>query len=314
MHRLPHSDFINIPSINLADRTYHLCPFNQTAPEKELIESIRQFGILHPPILKQRKSNIIIVDGRKRILAARLVRPDDKIMCLVIPEEAEEEFAYKLIVEETSCGRQLSLVEQATLFDNFLKLKPVEDALPLLEKLGYKPQKHILDELVSLLTLSSATLLAIHKGIILPKSARKMRKLSAEDQELLVQLISSLHLGGSKQHKLIDYCTELIMRTNIPLKKLLHEFIADDIQDNNKNIPQQSAALLMWLHKKCFPRSTKAEDEFRKSVAGLCLPEHIHIDHQPSFEDDSVTLSVKFPDLKTVHKALPEILEIARNS
>lgn len=312
MHRLPHPDFINIASIDLADPTYLLCPFNQTGPEKELIESIRHFGILHPPILKQQKNNIVIVAGRKRILAARLVRPGDKIMCLVIPEEVEEEFSYKLIVEETSCGRLLSLVEQATLFDNFLKLKPVEDALPLLVKLGYKPQKHIVDELVSLLTLGTATLLAIHNGIILPKSARKMRKLSTEDQELLVQLICSLHLGGSKQHKLIDYCTELIMRTNMPLRKLLHEFITGDIPDNNKNIPQQSSALLMWLHKECFPRSTKAEDEFRKAVTGLRLPDHIQLEHSPSFEDDSVTLSVKFPDLKTVHKVFPEILEITR--
>jgi hypothetical protein len=235
-------------------------------------------------------------------------------LCWLIPEKTDEQNVYQLIVEETLCGGHLSLIEQAKLFADFLAFAQTDEALPLLARLGHKPQKHVLDELVSLLTLSAATLIAVHRNIIPLSSVRKIRRLSPPDQDVLVQIISSLNLGGSKQHKLIDYCTELAVRTKIPLKDLLGEFITVDAPDNHENIPQKAAALLLWLHKQCFPKSTEAEDEFKKSVARLRLPDHIRLEHSPAFEDDRVTLAVNFPDMKAVNKLLPEILRITDKS
>lgn len=310
MHPLSHYDLVLITLIDFIDRTYFLGPYLQEPPDDELVSSIRQFGLLHPPILKQKDDGFLIVTGRNRLLAKQLAGSDKKIMCIIIPEEVKEEFAYELIVEATLYNHHLSLIEQATLLNNFLRLRPVEDALPLLAKLGHKPQKHLLDAIVSLLTLPAATQAAVHAEIIPLKTARRLQKLSHQDQESLVHLITSLHLGGSKQQKLIEYGTELTMRANVPLNKLLHVFLASADQTKHENIPQKAAALLKWLHRQCFPRTTQAEEEFRKIVAGLRLPDHLQLEHSPSFEEDRVKLSVNLPDLQTVNKLLPEIVKI----
>ncbi|MDW7773988.1 MAG: hypothetical protein SCH71_13960 [Desulfobulbaceae bacterium] len=302
--------FIAIDSIDLADRTYHLSPFEPISPDNALFESIRQFGVLHPPIIKQKYNSFIVAAGRKRIMAAGQVRPGEKIMCLLIPEGAADQYVYHLLVEDTLCGGNLSLAEQARLFADLLASSPVNDVLPLLAKLGHKPQVYMLEGIVSLLSLHPAVLAAVHRGVIQLKAARNIRKLPPEDQEVLVQLITSLNLGGSKQNKLIDYSAELSLRTGEPLRELLQDFSAGHAAGGNENIPQRAAALLLWLHEKCYPRTTEAEDAFRKSVAALRLPDHMHLEHSLSFEEDNVSLSLLFPDMETVQEALPEILKI----
>ncbi|MCI5120964.1 MAG: hypothetical protein D3908_07225, partial [Candidatus Electrothrix sp. AUS4] len=61
--------FCHIPlqDINLSDRSYSLNPFHQS-PQDDLLESIHNLGILHPPLLLKKTDNsFIILSGRKRI-------------------------------------------------------------------------------------------------------------------------------------------------------------------------------------------------------------------------------------------------------
>lgn len=310
MQHTPYFDHRDINSIDLSDRTYRFSPLPETKPDDALMASIGQFGILHPPMLRQKGGNVIVASGRKRIMAARQLGLES-VLCLLIPETVDDRFLYSLLIEEAVYGSRLSLIEQARLFDRFLQNMPPGEALPLLKKLGHKPQKYILEELLSLLSLCQSAVSAVHLGKISLKTALKMQRLSTENQEVVAHIITSLSLGGSKQGKLIDYCTELIMRTNIPLRQLLGKFIADDEPANrDDNIPQKTGALLLWLHNQCFPRSVEADNAFKKSVAALNLPENVHLGHSPSFEEETVTLSVRLSDLDTARQVLPEILKI----
>ena len=311
MHFQPSFAHIDIASIDVADRTYVLGPVEHVYPENELVESIRQYGVLHPPIIKSKKTNYIIVSGRKRTLAAQRITTLKKLPCLVIPPEAPELYAYTLLLEDSISGERMSLIQQADLFQRILQFCHFENALPLLAKLGHKPQKYILDELLSLLSLSKDALMAVHRREILLKTARKMIKMSEADQKVIVQLIHSLRLGSSKQHKLVEYCTELIMRTGLPLNSLLHAFCPVDDPGGNPNVPQQAAALLAWLHKKCYPRTEEAETTFKQFAAQLHLPSNIQLEHSPSFEDDRMTLSVTFKDMNSLQQSLPEIIRIS---
>jgi len=310
VQKLPYFEAIDTASIDLADRTYSLTPFAPTAPEEALIESVRRFGILHPPIVKQKQNYFIAVTGRKRIAAARQVEAGGSVLCLLVPETTKESYIYELIVEENRFSEKFSVAEQAVLFDRLLKLRPVEALLPLLSQLGYKPQKFVLEELVSILSLPINTLRAVHDGTIPFKSTQKLRRLSPAGQEALMNIITSFHLGGSKQSKIIDYCIEIGMRTNLGPEKLFNEFFANEEPEQKENIPQRTAALLGWLHNKCFPGLTGAEDEFRRSVAQLHLPAHLQLKHTTSFEDDQVTLTVHFHDMETARRILPEIIKV----
>lgn len=240
-------------------------------------------------------------------MAMRKIKPNATIQALTLPPTAEKTDVLLLIAEQNSFRDKLSQAEQASFFKAYLEQKPLAEALPLLEKFGYKPQKHVLQSLLDLLKLDKSALIAVHEGTIALKAAPKLLKLASPDQKLLVEIIKSLHLGGSKQQKLLDYCTELLMRTNEPLSTLLTPFFEGDKLADTDNIPQKAGALITWLHKKCYPRSTVAEEEFKTSVNKLNLPNHIQLDHTPSFEDDKVILSVSFQNLQEAANSLSQL-------
>lgn len=310
MHTLFHPDTVKIESIDLTEHRYFLSPWEKIVPEDTLLKSIRRFGILHPPLVQLQGEKCIVVSGWKRILAAGQISSGGSIFCLVIPEETPESIIYELLVEDAVSGSGMSVVEQAMLLKKFLKVKPADAALPLLERLGHKPNVHTIEALTSVLALHKKTISAVHRGIIPLKTAQKMLQVSAPDQEILTRIITSLQLGGSKQNKLIEYSIEMGKRTDLPLDDLFEDFFKDRDFKQEENIPQRAAALLHWLQQKCFPGITKAEEDFRQSIAAMKLPQHLRLDHTVSFEDERITLSVQFPDMKTVRKKIPNIIKI----
>jgi len=307
-----HLQFIDPNTINLEDDTFTLFPYDNGNPGDTLVTSIRQFGILHPPIILQlEKNKHIILAGRKRIKAALELDRHREILCLCLPADTPGPQIFSIILEDALIGKQLSIVEQAVILEKAQAKCPQDEVLNMLKKLGHKPQKYILDTLIELLSLGSDALQAVHEGIIQQNNARKLLKLSAPDQKILVELITHLHLGGSKQKKLIELCTELIMRRKEALGTIINWFYPHRIMERNANIPQQTSALLDWLNKECYPKTSEAEANFERLVSQLNLPSHYRLQHSKSFEDDTVVLSINFTSFSSMQHLLPEIIKVS---
>lgn len=301
---------VRISSIDLRDTTYLLSPVEES-PDEALRVSIRTFGILFPPLLLERETDhFIIVSGRKRIQAALEVQDPDTLPCLIVPAGSPVLFVYTVLLEHSLIGGQISMAQQIAFFAGLLRTCPIEEALPLFGKLGHPPNRHKLDRLLSLRNLSVPALTALHEGVLSSNSAHKMVKLSSNDQDTLIDIITRLHIGGSKQQKLIELCTELIMRKNEDLRTILLPFLSRRETEQPENIPQQSAALLKWLQNENFPRSSAAEREFNRLVRQLELPPNVQVRHTPAFEDEAVTLCLDFPDPDSMREAWTRIRKI----
>lgn len=300
---------IRLTDIDIEDRTYTLNPCEEH-PGDTLLASINKFGILHSPILLAHKDTYIIITGRKRITAAIQSSPNEEITCHVLPPETDHKTICSFLLEATLSGRPLTVVEQINFFELFLQTSSSNDALPLLEKLGHKPQKHVLNSLLSLRSLENEALLALHNGIVPLKSGYQLLTFSTSDQKVLVRLITKLRLGGSKQRKLIELSKELLKRKDLPLEQIFTESPVPELEKVQDNIPQHATALLAWLQKKCFPKKTRAEDNFKQQVTSLNLPSNMDVKHTPSFEDDKMTLSIEFPNMNNLTQAVSEIKTI----
>jgi ParB family transcriptional regulator, chromosome partitioning protein len=305
-----HFRHVRISAIDLRDTTYLLSPAAES-PDAALRESIRTHGILFPPLLQEMEpDHFIIVSGRKRILAALEVTEADTLPCLVVPAGSSALSIYALLLEHSLIGGSLSTAQQIAFFAALLRSCSIEEALPLFKKLGHPPNSHQLVRLLTLRNLSAPALNGLHDGILSYNGALKMIMLSARDQSTLMDIITRLRLGGSKQQKLIELCTELIMRKNEDLGTILHPFFSRQEPGQPENIPQQSAALLKWLQNENFPRSSTAERKFSRIVRRLELPPNVHVRHTPAFEDDGVTLCLDFPDPDSMREAWTRIMKI----
>lgn len=294
-------------ALDLADRRYFLAPEDESPPPR-LVNSIREYGILHPPLVQQRDADrFTVVAGRKRVITAITILRWDSVPCIVVPSDCPTLHLYSYLLEQSLVGSPLSLVEQSTFFARLGETSSVEDILPLLAQLGHRPNKHQLDELLSLRQLTPAAQLALHRDILSYTVARKLLRLSPADQDTLVAMITRFQLGGSKQQKLIDLSLELQRRRNQRVQEIIVPLLNDLETAEQQNIPQQGSTLLAWLHQQCFPRSVNAEIEFRRQVEQLHLPPIMQIAHSPSFEDDSLSLVIRFADWDALRKRLTEI-------
>jgi hypothetical protein len=310
---------VRLQDINLADRHYSLNPFSQDL-EEGLLQSISNFGILHPPLLLEKQDHtFIVLSGRRRIAAylqinsaqeCQLARKKCHLTALIISSSEENPgnhcHLFTTLLQHQLLGKSLTVIEQAVFFQKATLVLEEQEILALLPILGLKAKPHIPGEFISLLDLDPAVQLGLHQGIISQRSGKKLSRFSPVDQKQLAKVIDKYQLGGSKQQKLIERFFQLTQREQISVEVLLDRWW-DREKDKQLNGPQKISSLLRWLERECQPRLTLAEEEFRKFTGQLQLPAGVRVDHSLSFEEEQVTLSMDFSRKEELARMWPQL-------
>ncbi|NOQ45302.1 MAG: hypothetical protein GQ559_01285 [Desulfobulbaceae bacterium] len=301
-------EHLAVKDIDHRDTTYQLSPAVSEPPDAELIKSIKQYGILHPPLVRHKQNHgYIVLSGKKRIIAAKQLG-FNAITCLIIHKNQTEHQAWELLLQHAGIGSQLSIIEQANFFKKTSVVLPEERILSYLPLLGYKSNPFKIREFTTLLSLEKSAIVALHEGCLHQKSGIKLASLSHLNQQQLIGLVREFHLGGAKQQKLIDYAIELIKREKgQSLSQIVKKWRQG--QQRSNNMPQLAASLFQWLHGMCFPRMVAAEEQFKVFSRSLHLPDGVQVHHTLSFEDDAVILSITFDGREALREGWLKIKE-----
>jgi ParB family chromosome partitioning protein len=302
---------LNISLIDFNDFSYALSPDREINPEKSLVESIAENGIIHPPAVKKTTAGTyVIVSGRKRLHAFRSIFPEEQsCFCIIFSETAPEIDVCSYLLEEIIIRRQLTPVEKGIFLRKVSSLideKSITDKF--LSRLGMPRDPMQITHGQMLLDLDAPLVRALHRGNLHESVAQDLLALSSDDRLAIYGVISALKLGVNYQKKLIMICRELAGREQKPIGSLLAE---DDVREilnhREANSPQKAKNLMNLLRRKYKPRSSQAEEEFNHFVSSLQLPENISVTHTPSFEDDLLTLAITVSDKKLLLKILSKI-------
>jgi ParB-like chromosome segregation protein Spo0J len=309
---------LEISSINFTDFSYSITPNGEVPSDDSLLESVSEFGILHPPVVKKVEQDLhVIVTGRKRIAAFRKVFSREKTCtCLVLPDQIPEIDIFSIKLEERLNRRELTPIERAIFLQKISSLVDIititEEFLP---RVNLPPDPFRYKQSMMLLDLEKPLINAIHQGIIKEETAKMLLSQSADDRLALTEIMLSLQPSASYQKKMVNICEELTGRENQTIAEILGDGeIKEIINHKNANPPQKMKNLMHYLSRKQMPRSSQAEDEFKRFSASMDLPENVTVDHTPYFEDDSVTLSINFPNRESVQKSLKKIKDAIRKS
>ncbi|WP_319548013.1 ParB N-terminal domain-containing protein [Desulfogranum marinum] len=276
-----------------------------TALDDTLLASIENFGIMQPLLVAETEGGggiFNLLSGFKRLQAA-ITFNILLVPCLVLSRQTELGELYQYIAQHKHLDNNVSPIEDALLLQQTQQHLADHETLPLLQIMGYKPNKHQFNELLSLLQLEKTAMISIHKGKLTLKTGKKLNKLSQVDQHLLVSLIDKYHFGGSKQHNFVQMVIELSKRRQCSIEQVLSTCDQQNITDA-KNIPQQGNQLLDFLQHQCSPELFKAEKAFQLRIHQLQLPEHFQLQHSASFEKDSCNLSITFDDIHALESKL----------
>lgn len=304
MNHSPSFQLLEPEKIHTHSDVFHLI-HESSALDETLLSSVKTFGIMHPLLVVEiegspRKFNLL--SGFKRLQAAIELKIFS-IPCLVLSQQTKPFNLYRYIALHKHLDNSVSPIEDALLLNQAEKYLDHQETLSLLEIIGYKPNKHQLNELLSLLNLEETAINSIHKGKVPLKIGKKLDKLSQEDQRLLVGLIDKYHFGGSKQHNFVQMVIELAKRRKCPINEILCTWEEQDVTDA-KNIPQQGGQLLDFLQHQCSPELLKAESAFQQRIHQLDLPKHFQLQHSLSFEKDSCELSITFDNMNVLESKL----------
>ena len=298
----PEACFRSLPlaTLDLADDFLRL--LHQGPPDPQLLAKLAEFGQLQPLLVLQRPQEPHqLRSGYEQYLALRALGAE-QVVCQLLPPDTPPFRCFALEILADLTGPQASPVAQAHLLRQARQVLDEQEQLRLLGLMGYKPQPYKLKELSALLSLDQAAVLALHRGTLSPKSAKLCLSLAAEEQQMLVEVITSHRLGGSKQQKLVEMVTELSRRHHQPITTLLHGWRSTAEETAADNPPQRLQALMQHLQEQCHPDETAAEQRFLALVQELQPPETVRIRHCLSFEDESLEVCLRLADAATLRR------------
>lgn len=312
MHSFPSSSlrvhFQRVP-IERIDFPDHFTSGLYPGVDASLCDQVRIFGLQQPLPVQQRAENSYHLLAGYAYLPVLRHLESQTVHCQIIDEDFSSLSLYALQILHGLSTVTTSPILQAHLLREAGHTLSATEILLLLPLMGHKPQPYKIEELVALLDLAPIAILALHQGHVAPKTGKLLSRLPLQDQQYLVELILRYRPGGSKQQKLIELLTELSLRHNAPLASLTQPWM-DKQQEDPVNLPQQLQALLRFLHEQCFPHLTDAEKRFQQFIEELVLPPQVRLDHSPSFEDESVELTIRFPDHASLKQSWPILSHI----
>jgi ParB family chromosome partitioning protein len=306
MDKIQAAATIKLNMLDLDDASFRLSYGFDLEPLKD---SIRQVGMINPPVLRKRPDGRYqIICGYKRIGALQELGVSSAA-CKLVPPESSNEACLLLSLHDNCAHRELNPIEKSLALNRLLSYyseeKIVSDYLPLL-----KLQPHITQfrAYQPLCLLDREIRDAVVAGIIDVHSAPSLARLEPETSACLAQLLINLRLSVSKQAEVITSVMEIGLRDGVSPQAVTDEPAIQAILKNDKlNRPQKGDAVLRLLREKRYPRLTAKEKQVRGMLSKMRLPRGASITPPPFFEDNRYCLFVYFTGWQELKERLDEL-------
>jgi ParB family chromosome partitioning protein len=171
----------------------------------ELMDSIRQHGLLEPIIVRPKDGRFEVVAGNRRLRACRLLK-HRKVKCVIA--ELDDTVAYEISIIENVQRKTLDPLEEATAFKKYCGKYGWGSQSELARKIG-KSQEYI-SHRMRLLDLPEKVKKELRSGNISPTAAQELVWLKEkESQASAVDLIETSNLDTKSVRKLVSFTNSM---------------------------------------------------------------------------------------------------------
>jgi ParB/RepB/Spo0J family partition protein len=276
--------------------------------DPNFVDSIRKFGLLHPPIIRKSSDSYELICGARRVEAVKRIAEQQDIHCLVLDQSISEVEILLLVTEEQHLHAPLTPIESArliTLCSQFCAHS--ETASILIYSKTNTRNEFQRNKIVKLLELEEPIRTNIHTGVISLKTAFALAEMSRSDRLTLYDIFIKLALNSNKQRRIIDLCMIIATSQQYSISEFLSVTYPELQQKTIDNVPQSVNRLLHDLYKCSHPLSSHVEKQFAEKIKKLRLPQSCSLSHSPAFEQDSVTLGIEFKTIDELTRIWPKI-------
>jgi len=301
-----------VSEIDTKDDTCRLGP---GVPTDALAVSIRDVGMINPPVLRQRRdSKYQIVCGFRRVEACRTLELNE-IKARVLKGDFSDLEVLKLAIFDNRSHRQLNVVEQAQGIRNLSSHLPQRGRLEMLSSiLGFPENQKVFEKLKTLSGLPEAVQDGILEEIVSFEAAVDLSQFSSDDALSFYGLFKRLKLSQNKQREVITFVAEIAIREAVQPKDILQSReITAALNNSDLNRNEKGSQIRAFLKRRRFPALVEAEGRFAEELKALKLDEHIHMTGPPHFEGGPFTLRVTFKDEEGFSERRKTLDRVAKN-
>ncbi|MCF8144363.1 MAG: ParB N-terminal domain-containing protein [Deltaproteobacteria bacterium] len=279
-----------------------------------LARSIREIGLVNPPILKREREGLTVVTGYRRIMALKELKAETAASRIISGRDNLRPLECLLLnLHDNLATRHLNDVEKGMVLSRLEAWVPtkelVERYMPLLGLRSREEDLHFLIEMEREFDTPVKTF--ISEGRLSWQAVKMLSRIDAASRSAILKWISKLRLNINQQSQFIDYLVDLSFIENKSIPHILGEKgLNGPSPDTPVNRPQQAKAVLNTLKARRNPLIVRAEKQFKKTISDLNLPDGIQISAPPFFEGENYRMEVIFrggEDLKIKLEGLNRI-------
>ena len=303
---------VSVSEIDTADDT---CYLGLGAPTDDLAVSVRDVGLINPPVLRQhRNPKYQIVCGFRRVEACRTLELNE-IKARVLKGDCSDLGVLKLAIFDNRSHRQLNVVEQAQGIRKLSAHLPQRGRLEMLSSiLGFPENQKVFEKLKTLSRLPEPVQIGVLEEIVSFEAAVDLSQFSSDDALSFCGLFKRLKLSQNKQKEVITFVAEIAIREGVqPGDVLQSREIRAALDHSGLNRNEKGSQIRAFLKRRRFPALVEAEGKFAEELRALKLDEHIHITGPPNFEGGPFTLRLTFKDEEGFSKRRKTLDRIAKN-
>ncbi len=302
---------IDIHRIDLSDERYNFSPLQDDVTS--LAATIKDVGLVYPPIVKPVKNKFIIISGFLRIKAL-LFNQSKKITVLRVEDNSSELECLKRSVSAILFKRPLTqseLICSITRFSRYISAGEISDISSAVFNQTLKPA--YIQKLIQIGDLPSPADKLIQSGHLSFKTADKLLYFEQTDIKLFLKIFQAIKISKNKQLEIIQFLKEIAARDNTNIQAIfdhlkLNSIVSDPKMESNSKTNRIRACLFQTR----FPVLSQTRKEIRKKISRLELNKGIQFVIPENFENQNynITFSAKsLSEFKSKVISLTDCLE-----
>ncbi|WP_299977456.1 ParB/RepB/Spo0J family partition protein [Desulfobacula sp.] len=286
---------INISDIDLTDKRYKIL-FSED-DITFLARSIKETGLLTPPVVRPLNNKFIVVSGFNRVRALiynnRVHNNETKIVVYKTKPDTTDYQCLLKSITALAFKRPLThseLIVSTRHLSQFLDKKQIAKKSSALFNIELNVR--FVENLLAIGALPDPAFDLIHGGNLSFKSAKRISSYGKNTIEIFLIIFSKIKASNNKQLEIILHIMEISARDAIkPEFFFNNQAIQDILFDENKEPGLKTKNLRAWLFEQRFPTIFKARQMVRKKIKSIKVGNNIKFLPPQNFESQNFSIS-----------------------
>ena len=271
---------INISDIDISNPKF-IVPYKQISPE--LVNSIKDIGIINPPIVINNDKEYLILTGFKRISISEELGLNTVFCRVVSKNEISFDQCIKIIYEDNK--DRFTDIEIGQLCRKYIDNG--NDVKQFLKLIDYPTTEKNIQRFTYLSNIDSRIRNYYLDEKLNPEQCFFLSQIDTEDALLLLnKVIVPFRFNTNETREFLSELKDIYIRDDKPISQIV-ESVINTQEDITKN------SIRLKIKKLRSPRLVEVEKEYNEIVKSLKLPKGVLISYSPYFENNYIEVKTR---------------------